>query len=321
MTVRKTDAFSDTSKKLHFRSFRAAAMRAVLALMLAAVPAAALAAVLLPVPLTGGAQARAAIVDVTETPAADGGPYAGGAIYTDPETGYSVFIDDSADLLTDAEEAELFLKMKPITKYGGAAFVTAFPDRMSAKQFAQQRYLDYFGYESGTIFVVDMAGRELWLHSNGAIYNRITKAYATTITDNVYSYASKGDYYGCAAKVFEQEARLLEGGRIAQPMKVITNILTAVIIGLLANFLLLLYLGRDGRVTGEDIMKAAAVGVTAASAGAVLLNTRKKYVPRTSDSSSSGGHSGGHSSHSGGSFGGGFSGGGHSSGGGGGHKF
>ena len=56
-----------------------------------------------------------------------------------------------------------------------------------------------------------MDNRNIWIHSNGAINRTINKAYAETITDNVYTYASDADYYICAMKVYEQEYTLLQG--------------------------------------------------------------------------------------------------------------
>lgn len=84
--------------------------------------------------------------------------------------------------------------------------------------------------------MIDMDNRNIWIHSNGAIYRTITKSYADTITDNVYTYASAQDYYGCASEAYTQMATLLAGRRIAQPMKYISNALLALIIALLINY-------------------------------------------------------------------------------------
>ncbi len=230
-------------------------------------------------------------------------------VYTDPGTGFSVVIEDDEDILTDAEEKLLLQEMRPVTEYGNAAFVstTAYE---STGSYARKKYAELFGEASGTLFVVDFGSRNIWIHSNGTVYKTITKAYANTITDNVYLYASRGEYYRCAAEVFRQEYTLLEGGRIARPMKHITNALIALITALLGNFLFLSTTRKQQKPDEETVTPAQAVFV-AASGTAVLLKTKKRTKP--SESSYSGG-----SSHGGSSGGGG---GGGSSGGGGGHRF
>lgn len=45
----------------------------------------------------------------------------------------------------------------------------------------------------GTVFAIDMDNRNIWIHSDGAVYQVVTKGYADTVTDNVYRYASRGD--------------------------------------------------------------------------------------------------------------------------------
>ena len=45
-------------------------------------------------------------------------------VYTNPQTGYSIYIEDGEDLLTDSEETALIEDMKPITEFGNAGFVS-----------------------------------------------------------------------------------------------------------------------------------------------------------------------------------------------------
>ena len=231
--------------------------------------------------------------------------YADSAVYTNPETGYEVYINDEADLLTDTEEQQLLEKMKPITEYGGVAFVSNDEYTSSSSDLAESMFRQYFGRHSGSVFLIDMYKRNLYIFSDGEIYRTITKSYANTITDNVYTHASYKDYYTCAAKAFEQMNVLLEGGKIARPMKVITNILLAIIISILLNYALVIFTRRR-RVDASDVAVAAITTFAAASVGdAVFKSQERKRI----ESSSGGG---------GGGFGGG---GGGSSGGGGGHSF
>ena len=227
------------------------------------------------------------------------------------EGSYRTVMEDSMDLFTDEEEKLLTEQMEQFTQYGNAAVVTVSQNDYTSR-YAREKYAELFGAESGLLFVIDMGERMIWIHCNGAVYRTIDKAYANTITDNVYRYATDGDYYRCASEVFSQAMILLEGGRIAQPMKYISNALIALVIALLANFALM---------SGERRRPAPAEDAAAAMttvAGITILSrklVRKRKTAHVEYSGSSG------SSGGGGGGGGSSSGGGGPSGGGGGHRF
>ncbi len=164
--------------------------------------------------------------------------------FVNSDTGYQIFVEDEAELLTEGQRRELAEEMKKITAYGNAAFVTTQSNASSTESFARSYYRSRFGTDSGTVFVIDMDNRNIWIHSDGEVYKVITSAYADTITDNVYRYAANGDYYGCASEAFHQIDALLQGQRIAQPMKYISNALLAVILAMLANFGLVIGMTR-----------------------------------------------------------------------------
>lgn len=235
--------------------------------------------------------------------------YAGTA-YTNPDTGFYIIMEDDAELLTDAECEELAATMQKITEYGNVAFKTVNTNSSSAENLARNFYRQKFGSESGTLFLIDMDNRKIWIYSDGVVYQTITTAYANTITDNVYRYASDGDYFGCANEAFQQIFALLQGNRIAQPMKYISNALLAVILALLLNFGLISYYMRITKPRNSEILDSIQKKFEYTKPIASFTHETKVYDPVSTDSGSSGG--GGSSS--GGS-------GGHSSGGGGGHSF
>ncbi len=219
-----------------------------------------------------------------------------------------IIIEDDEDLLSDAEEKALLEHMEPISEYGGVAFVTV-SQYGDTSVYAKNQYREYFGKSSGFLFLIDMGRRNIWIFSDGTIYKTINKAYANTITDNVYRYATRGEYYECAASVYDQAKILLEGGHIAQPMKHISNALIALVCALLLNFVLLLIQRKEKYVPVKEI----AAAMTTATAVSILSKKKtksKRHLHVESDSSSGGGYSGG-----------GGGGGGGSSGGGGGHSF
>ena len=231
-------------------------------------------------------------------------------VFSNKETKYSIYLDDWADLLTPDEEEALLEVMEPITAYGNVAFVSiADNPEYSSKRYAQKYYQEHFGYDSGIVFLVDMDERYLWIQCNGAIYKTITTSYSNTITDNVYSYASDEDYLTCASKAFEQVNTLLEGRRIAQPMKYISNALLAIVLALMINYFLVMTRSRSRKASNSQVLNGIFSKVAITNTQTSFVNQTKRYSPQSSSSSSSGSRSGG------------GGGGGRSSGGGGGHRF
>lgn len=229
--------------------------------------------------------------------------------YTNPDTGYQVILDDAYDLLSDQEEKQLLEYMEPITAYGNCIFQSVYQDDDTAK-YAKNAYREYFGIQSGTIFVIDMYNRIIYIYSDGDVSRIITNNYANSITDNSYRYASQQDYLTCAAEVYKQEYTLLQGGRISQPMKHITNLLLAILCALLMNFLLLAF---DRSANPKEEAQKTDLGTLAAislmNINARKTSEKKVFDPINSSSSGSSRSSGSSSSSSG------------SSGSGGGHRF
>lgn len=239
--------------------------------------------------------------------------------YKNTTTGYVVYVDDQADLITDEEEEQLVTQMKSITEYGNAAFVTNDQSHsQSTAYYTEDRFQELFGWNSGTMFMIDMADREIFIHSDGEIYDIIGTDRAETITDNAYRYAGREEYFACASLVFEQIQKVLEGGRIAQPMKYTSNAVLAIILALLINYGLLSLSRRNytKEIKSEEVLVHAVNTFMVGASVEQFLRQTKRYIPP----SSSGG--GSHHSSGGSRGGGGFhsSGGGHH-GGGGGHRF
>lgn len=239
-----------------------------------------------------------------ETQTASGGS----TVYTNSETSYRALIEDDAQLLNDEEEQELAALMQDITAYGNVAFKTIDYNDRGTESYARKYYQEQFGTASGTLFVIDMDNRNIWIHSDGAVYKVITKSYANTITDNVYRYASNGNYYDCAVHTYDQILTLLKGQKIAQPMKYISNGLLAVILALLLNYGLVSFFSRIKKPGRKEILSSGRNHFKYTQPKASFIRESRTYNPTSSDSGSSGSS-------------GGSSGGSSSSGGGGGHSF
>ena len=235
-------------------------------------------------------------------------------VYTNPDTGYQVIIEDDANLLSNKEEESLSQIMMETTEFGHALFKTTDKNSQSADGFARSFYKEKIGTQSGTLFLIDMVNRKIWIHSDGQVYSTITKSYANTITDNVYKEATAGNYYRCAYIVFGQINSLLEGHRIPQPMKYISNLLLALILALLINFVFVSVQARLRKPKDKQVLANIDHHFKITKTGATYAHTTKYYSPVSYDSDSSDSRSGGSDSSSGGSSD-------SSSGGGGGHSF
>ena len=224
-------------------------------------------------------------------------------------TGYEAVVSDDAGLLSDSEIRSVLTTMYPITEYANVAFVTydaSGTDGRSvlvkAKLFGER----HFGSDPYTVFMIDMKTRRLGIHSSDIIYKTVlTTAKANTITDNVYTYATRREYAECANEAFREILQVMEGRSVNESMKIISNIFLALICAILLTYMLI-----AGRMRNEQetTMQTMTKVVGAGAATAVTAHTLRKVVHHQH---SSGGHGGG-------GFGGGGGGG---SGGGGSHGF
>ena len=216
------------------------------------------------------------------------------ALYTNEDNGYEVYIEDDAELLTDNEEEKLLEVMKDITKYGGVALKTIDENpTYSTSGFAESFYREKFGTSSGVVFLIDMEERYIWIFSDGKIYKTVTNSYADIITDNVYEYASDEEYYKCCEKGFSQILSLLEGRKIAQPMKYISNILLAALIALIINYFIVMMVSKANRPSDEKLLEFMNHSLQVNNLTIEYERTSKVYSPQKSSSSGGGGGGGG----------------------------
>lgn len=117
--------------------------------------------------------------------------------------------------------------IKPITNHGNVAFVSVDYNYDSTEDYANEVYSDLFDEDDGTLFLIDMDNRMIYIRSDAKLNQKITEAYANTITDNVYRFASKEEYFECANQAFEQIYKVLEGEKIAQPHEIYLQSLTS----------------------------------------------------------------------------------------------
>ena len=220
------------------------------------------------------------------------------------ESGFSIIIDDKADLLSEEEEAKLKEEMVKLTEFGNIAFVSISDNYTSASNFADSYYHNSFGTESGSLFLIDMDNRQIYIFSDGYNYSIITNSKANIITDNIYSYASYEHYYDCAYNAFDQMNTLLSGGKIFEPMRHASNAVLAVVLAFLINFIIVLVNSSVRKASNNEIINTCDVSFTASNIVGRNTGTHRVYSPQSSSSGGSGGGGGG--GHSGGGGGHGF---------------
>lgn len=206
-----------------------------------------------------------------------------------------VVINDEADLLTDAEESDLLEVMKPITEYGHAVlYTTDYNNYEDTYDLSKAVYGSFFSpYDDGVIFTIDMDNRQLWISGFGECQYMVTDSYCYTITDNIYTYATDGDYYECAAQGFEQIYAVLQGKDIPQPMRYTCNFLLAIAIALVINFLIVTSYSKKREPSLNALKDNMIYHCDIHNPQATFTHERKVYNPPSSSSGSSSGGGGG----------------------------
>ena len=228
-----------------------------------------------------------------------------GLIWRNSSTGFRIVIEDEIDLLSSSEERQLLEDMIPLTEYGNIAFWSTRESASSELIQAEAKRRALFDLQSASVLVINMNLRTVTIQSYGKLYDVITVSKANTITNNVRDELTKGHYYAASGKAYSQMDRLMRGEKIAQPMKILSNVCISLMIGLLLMLSQVFHYATTFRKpTVPQIVGATALAYTA---GAVAYKGAKRtYSPPSEDSCSSGWSSGS-------SGGGGYTGGGGSS--------
>ena len=229
---------------------------------------------------------------------------------TNNQTDYRLVLEDDADFFTSDEESDLVDLMEDITIYGNVIVATSTSHSYySSEDYAVAIYENKFGEDSdGVVFVIDRDLNNIYLACEGSAKKIITNSRCDVICDNTYIYATKDygyDYYTCAYNTLEQVYTLLDGGKISQPMKYISNAILSVIIAMLINFIIVMTYARPRKPSARQLLNGTYTNVQVNNPSTRFVNQTRTYSPQSSGSSGGGGHSGG-------GGGGGHSGGGHS---------
>ena len=195
------------------------------------------------------------------------------------------------------EEQALAEDMKPITEYGHVIFwSTSESTHGDEIEQARLKRRSITELDSSGIFVINMSARKITFQSYGTIYDVVTSSYARTITNNVAKNATRGNYYQCASEAYGQVLDLLEGNRIAQPMKIVSYAMISVMLGLL--FAAVYVFGKKQNTVYKKLVLPLSTAVTAGLLIKTLPSSEhtgehRRYSPPSSSSSGGGGGCGG----------------------------
>jgi uncharacterized protein len=230
-----------------------------------------------------------------------------------PETRGLVRIQDDAGLFSEADMILLMTECEKLTEYGHVGIYTYGPPSYGinvpgdAKLYetsdvAAVKYESWYGTSSAFLFIIDMINREIYIETDGYIGDTVTPGKAKSITDNVYKLASKRDYSGCVTKAVGQAWDLIEGRRIAEPMKYASNAVIAVLLGLLINFIVLRMLNRKKEVSVKELTDANRGNATFNGRSVTVVSRHVTVIRHSGGEGSRGGFGGGggHHSHGGG---------------------
>jgi len=214
-------------------------------------------------------------------------------VWTDPDSGYGVFIDDQADLLTDTEEKSLAEVMSGVAKYCNAVFFTS-PVAVTPERICEQYYLANFGSRvNGVMFYIDPEW--LYIYSEGEAYDVIGGKWADIITDNVYTYCNPGNYLRCSIDTFTQIHNVLEGKSVPRPMKYICNAILGLLLGFFICYLVVSRMSKLKETGDAELIKASDHSCELSGVTGTLVSSNRIYSPRSSGGHGhGGGHGGGH---------------------------
>ncbi|SFR66956.1 uncharacterized protein SAMN04487829_0973 [Pseudobutyrivibrio sp. NOR37] len=228
----------------------------------------------------------------------------------------NVSIQDDANLLSESEEQELYNYLSSLDDGINYIAVTAEDSNFNDTDSTLEYYYSntFSKYEDGIAFIIDMYHREVYIQGYGDVQKQLRSDDCTDITDNIYRYASRQEYFDCIKMAFTQADTIVNKGFILRPMRFIVSFLISIILGYF--FVFRRAMRQRAKFAPYGDIASTVVTVGAPIAGTVMVyDTIRRH--RSSDSGgSSGGFGGGGFSGGGGGFsgggGGGHSGGGHS---------
>ena len=237
-------------------------------------------------------------------------------IRTYESTPYNLYIVDEARILTPSERETVVKAMITASKYGNMAFLSTDSVSDSAQNEAERFANRVFGSQPGSVFIIEMGSRELYLNNYGSLNQVVDVSASRNIVANVYKTASRGHFGDCASEAFIEVYKTAAGHGIDRTLQHATNALMAIALGLICCFAIVKTHNTADKVNPTNILSGLEHTHDFSFRRERITNVVKVYSPRSRRSSSRSSSSGGGGGFGGGSY---SSGGGSSSGAG--HRF
>ncbi len=126
---------------------------------------------------------------------------------------YTIKLFDAAKLLTEEEITTVVDEMQKVSAYANVGFMS-YPeggDSMNSAAKASMWGHSEFGDDSRfVVFIIDMTNRHLDIVADKPLSETLTSAVLNSIADNVYRYASRGEYADCAVETFRLVENVLK---------------------------------------------------------------------------------------------------------------
>ena len=134
-----------------------------------------------------------------------------------------------------------------------------------------------------------MDNRLLWITGYGALKKTISPDYANLITDNVYKYATDGNYARAAITGFKQIVDRLGGSRLSGSLRTAGNFSIAVILAAVLCFLFAYVTSVSKKAKDEAVLANIERYINMSNPSIVHTTTQRIYDPPSSSSGSGGG--------------------------------
>lgn len=201
--------------------------------------------------------------------------------YTNETSGYEIIVKDDADLLTDSEETLLAKDyMTAVSDYSNVVFLSLESNPFkSSEDYAANYLYETFDREDSIVFMIDMDYRYVYTYSYGHVHDKLSKAKTDAITDNVYKYAKKGDYYTCATSAYSQIYDVCSGHSIRQPMRFVSSLMLAIILAFLINYFVVKRYSHGRKPTSSQLIDGINYRFNVLSIHTKRVNSTKLFSP------------------------------------------
>lgn len=206
------------------------------------------------------------------------------------------YLIDNADLLTDAEEAELEAKLSEASQRLDADIVvlTELSINTDAQSYADD-YFDYNGYgPDGLILLVDMGYREWYISTCGVCVDGFEGDGFDYVSENVADDLANEDYVICFDTFAERSDEVLtvirSGGSYKAPFGFFSTLIVCLVVGFIAALIITLVMrGKLKSVhtksEAADYLKRDSLNITVARDIFLYRQVTRTEKPQSTSSS------------------------------------